>query len=138
MFFLQKPRILVSIILALALPTLMSGCGGAKGVSALLQVVGVKTVLPKSWSEKGEWVQIVADIVSGESLTRVIAKVAKRNAGEIIDVILNRNSDGKYVGSFEATPDATETTYTAVVTATDTTGNTTTSEPVSVDVPPAQ
>ena len=106
------------------------------GVSSLLKVVKVAAVVQKQWNASKAMIDIIADIVSGSSIKEVIARIFRSGDSQPTEIILTANSEGKFEGSFEAASTETEPiTYTAIVEATDTTGNTASSEPVSVEAP---
>lgn len=133
---LNKKRRLITLSLVLAVVTVMLyGCGG--GLMTALRIVGVSTLLPDKWSSKSRVVTLIADVLSGRSLEHVIAYITHSGDPRVIAVVLTRNAEGKYQGDFEVPAGETQPeTYTAVVTATDQTGNQTTSAPVAIEVPP--
>lgn len=125
----------------LALVVMLPGCGGASGMASVLKVIGVSALVPDDWSSRGGLVRIIADVISGESLLKVVAKVISHSSPHPIEVILTRNAEGKYEGEIEITENPNETTpivYTTIVEAQDVVGNTAESAPVSVEVPPAE
>lgn len=132
--FPNKLRIIAIILSVAVIASVVAGCGGAFGQA--LRIVGITALLPREWTEKYEVVRLVVDIVSGQALMDVIAKITRKGSTQITEVVLTKTAEGKYQGEFEAAAGDTTVTYTAVVVATDVTGNSATSETVAVEIPP--
>lgn len=131
---LKTPRLLAGIMLVLALSISLGGCGsGVAQVGAqAVKVVSVAATITNTLSDAANIISIVADVVSGEPLKEVIAKVFRPNQTQPIEVTLTRNSDGKYEGAISVGNAATMD-YTATVEATNTTGDSASSELVKVE-----
>jgi hypothetical protein len=137
--FLTRSRTTVLAVTAFLLVTMLTGCGG--GLAALLKITGATALLPDRWTSHGGIVKILVNIISDSIIDKVVARIKHEASSAVTEVILTRNADGQYEGSFSApanTDPVAPETYTAVVEASDTAGNTATSEPVTVEVPPAQ
>lgn len=128
-------RRLTSAVILMVVVTLMSGCGG--GMASVLSVARAAAILPDRWVPKGNMITILADVI-GDGIREVRALIKKYNSSEVVPIILTRNSSGQYEGAVavdESPVVGDPVTYSVVVTATDTTGNTDSSNTVSFDVP---
>jgi hypothetical protein len=131
-----KARRYVLALIALILVTVaVSGCGG--GIGSVLKIVGLEALLPEKWTSSSNVVRLIADILTDQPLQEVLAHVTRSSDSQVTEVVMTRNAEGKYEGSFDVPVADTGTTYTAVVTATDGAGNEATSESVQIEAPPA-
>ena len=140
MFYRGRLRIGALLAVAPVVAGLLVGCGGSLGMATLLKVIGVSAIVPKEWTNKGGWVEVLADIVSGEPLKKVVAKIFRPDDPETVEIVLTPNKNGQYEGTFKTTTNPSDekpVIYTTIVQATDNSGNTATSQPVQVEVPPA-
>ncbi|MHB9037138.1 MAG: hypothetical protein ACYC64_10740 [Armatimonadota bacterium] len=138
----KRPHRLIGIALALALmASTLSGCGGAiAGAAAALKIAAVAATVADDKASGSSWVRILADIISGNTVKRAIARIISPDTGEIAEIVLTLNDSGKYEGGYTAEPSPNQTTaeqYAVEVTATDTAGDTAVSEPVTFEVPPS-
>ncbi len=131
-----RNRIYVGILALLVAAVVISGCGGGV-IDGLLQIADVSALLPDKWTSAGGLVTVVADVVGG--VEKVVALVKRLDGSNSTPVTLTPNANGQYQGTFQAganTSAAGSVTYSVTVTATDSSGNTASSTPVQVNVPP--
>lgn len=129
----KMPRLLAGIALVLILPISLGGCGGSAaqiGAQAV-KVVSVVATITNKITNAANIISIVADVVSGEPLKEVIAKIFKPDS-QPIEVTLTRSSDGRYQGTVNV-GNAANVDYTATVEATSSSGDSASSEPVKVE-----
>lgn len=132
-------RILVTLILAVMVSSLLAGCGGGM-LGTALEITGAMALLPDEWRATDNMIKILAD-VTGSGIRKVVAYIKKLGDDDPQPIVLTQTATGTFEGQFLADgssnpykPDE----YVITVQANDTAGNQAVSEPLSVEVPPAE
>lgn len=135
---INRNRFLVTAVLGLVICSMLAGCGGGM-LGTALRITGARALLPDEWASTGNMIKILADI-SGSGIRKVIAYIKKFGDDDPSPVVLVEVEPGTFEGEFQADrsdSNAQPAEYSITVEASDTAGNQATSEPLSVEVPPA-
>jgi alkaline phosphatase len=132
---LRRWRIVAGVIALMVMVTLMSGCGGA--VASVMRVTAAVAVLEDDLSIKNI-INILADVSGYTTIQKAIAVIKKSDSSETTEIELLRNDEGKFEANVPVDPNASAQDYTVTVTAVADTGESASSEPVAVEVPPAE
>ncbi len=128
----------------------LAGCGGggggggsSSGVDTTKPTVSVGAItLPSPFTYEGGNVTVSASASDASGITEVKIVVTKLSDGTKTTIRLSPTSGSGFSGVFPAPrnirSDGKAETYSVVITATDTAGNTTTTAAVTFDVPPLE
>lgn len=133
----QRMRIAAGLAVLVCLTGLLGGCGGG-AVGSLLKVTAAAAVLDGGWPSGSTVIGILADVSGYTMVRKAYATVRRIGASETRQIELVPGPSGKLEGALEVDAAAEPAEYSVVVTATDSSGATASSEPVSVEVPPAE
>lgn len=134
---LMKFVCIAFVTFAIVLP----GCGGGGGGSAPgpITISNTRVVLPAEFSFEGGNVTIQADLVADSGISSVQARITRPDGSQVPTLTMNSSSGNTYSATY-STPmnvrtDGQAQTYSIVVTASDTSSNSSSSGAFTFQVP---